>query len=93
MNKLSYLGLYIVVNVWSTSIHDGYFVVPGGTLLNSAINGAANHTMHHLMFNCNYGQYFTLWDRIGGSYVEPTAKLMASFSIVSSNKKKGKNQD
>lgn len=29
---------------------------------------AAHHTDHHLLFNYNYGQFFTLWDRIGGSY-------------------------
>jgi lathosterol oxidase len=38
------------------------------------INGAANHTLHHLYFNYNYGQYFTLWDRIGGSYRKPTER-------------------
>ena len=36
-----------------------------------AINSAAHHTIHHLEFNYNYGQYFTLWDRIGGSYKRP----------------------
>src|SRR6185503_7478279 len=33
---------------------------------NPFINGAAHHTLHHLYFNYNYGQYFTLWDRVGG---------------------------
>jgi lathosterol oxidase len=31
--------------------------------------------MHHLYFNYNYGQYFTLWDRVGGRYRKPTAEL------------------
>lgn len=39
---------------------------------NPLINGAANHTVHHVYFNYNYGQYFTLWDRIGGSFRQPS---------------------
>ena len=40
-----------------------------------AINGAACHTMHHLYFNYNYGQFTTLWDRLGGSYRKPDEGL------------------
>lgn len=40
-----------------------------------AINGAACHTMHHLYFNYNYGQFTTLWDRLGGSYRRPDEGL------------------
>lgn len=25
------------------------------------INGAAHHTLHHLEYRYNFGQYFTLW--------------------------------
>ncbi|KAH3578683.1 hypothetical protein KXV22_006199 [Aspergillus fumigatus] len=39
------------------------------------INGAACHTMHHLYFNYNYGQFTTLWDRLGGSYRKPNEEL------------------
>ena len=35
------------------------------------MNGTAHHTIHHSEFNYNYGQYFTLWDRIGRSYKYP----------------------
>lgn len=31
--------------------------------------------MHHLYFNYNYGQYTTLWDRLGGSYRKPNLEL------------------
>ena len=31
--------------------------------------------MHHLYFNYNYGQFTTLWDRLGGSYRKPNAEL------------------
>lgn len=38
----------------------------------TVINTSAHHGVHHLYFNYNYGQYFTLWDRLGGSHREPT---------------------
>ncbi|CAG8492282.1 1613_t:CDS:2 [Diversispora eburnea] len=48
-------------------IHDGEYIITSG----SFINGAAHHTLHHLYFNYNYGQYFTIWDKIGGSHRLP----------------------
>ena len=75
LQKLAYVGLFIFINMWTILIHDGEFV------MNSpVINGAACHTMHHLYFNYNYGQYFTLWDRIGGSYRAPNAELFSKES-------------
>lgn len=59
------------VNIWTVSIHDGDYRVPG--LLKPFINGSAHHTDHHLFYNYNYGQFFTLWDRIGGSFRNPSS--------------------
>jgi len=36
--------------------------------------------MHHLYFNYNYGQYTTLWDRLGGSYRKPNDELFKKES-------------
>lgn len=36
--------------------------------------------MHHLYFNYNYGQYTTLWDRLGGSYRKPNPELFEKES-------------
>ena len=47
------------------------------------INGAACHTMHHLYFNYNYGQFTTLWDRLGGSYRQPNDELFSRESKMS----------
>lgn len=44
-------------------IHDGEYLAN-----NPLVNGSACHTSHHLYFNYNCGQFFTLWGRIGGSY-------------------------
>ncbi|XP_034033724.1 lathosterol oxidase-like [Thalassophryne amazonica] len=73
LHKVLYLALYIFVNIWTISIHDGSYHVPGP--LASLINGSAHHTDHHLFFDYNYGQYFTLWDHLGGSYRYPSALM------------------
>ena len=46
-----------------------------GHALEHYINGPAHHTLHHLYFTCNYGQYFTWADKYGGSYKHPEAKF------------------
>ena len=51
-------------------IHDGEYAMDS-----TIVNGAACHTMHHLYFNFNYGQFTTIWDRLGGSYRKPNAEL------------------
>ncbi|KAI0996841.1 putative Delta(7)-sterol 5(6)-desaturase [Podosphaera aphanis] len=70
LQKFAYLGLFFFIQVWTVMIHDGEYVANS-----SIINGAACHTMHHLYFNYNYGQYTTLWDRLGGSYRKPNSEL------------------
>lgn len=75
MQKLAYIALFTFVQLWTVMIHDGFFV------LNSRfINGTACHAVHHLEFNYNFGQYFTLWDRIGGSYKQPRVKPSTSIA-------------
>ncbi|XP_051237026.1 lathosterol oxidase-like isoform X1 [Dicentrarchus labrax] len=71
LHKGVYLSLFVFVNIWTISIHDGDYRIPGPLIC--LINGAAHHVDHHLYFNYNYGQYFTLWDRLGGSYRYPSA--------------------
>lgn len=66
LHKFAFLGLFIFVNIWSILIHDGEYLAN-----NPIINGSACHTAHHLYFNYNYGQYTTIWDRLGGSYRKP----------------------
>jgi len=45
------------------------------------MKGKLNHCSYshicltHSRFNFNYGQYTTLWDRIGGSYRAPKAEM------------------
>ncbi|CCU82508.1 ERG3/sterol delta 5,6-desaturase [Blumeria hordei DH14] len=75
LQKFAYLCLFFFVQIWTVLIHDGEYVSNSPIL-----NGAACHTMHHLYFNYNYGQYTTLWDRIGGSYRKPNSELFNAES-------------
>ncbi|KAG3116019.1 hypothetical protein PI124_g5575 [Phytophthora idaei] len=61
-----FLALFLAVNFWTISIHDGFYLSQ-----NKIVNGAMHHSVHHELFVYNYGQYFTLWDRLCGSYREP----------------------
>ncbi|KAK9236994.1 hypothetical protein V1525DRAFT_405278 [Lipomyces kononenkoae] len=70
LQKISYLLLFVNINLWTILIHDGEYMTN-----NPLINGAACHTLHHLYFNYNYGQFTTLWDRIGRSYRTPEKSL------------------
>jgi len=70
LQKFAYLALFVFVQIWTVLIHDGEYVANG-----TFLNGAACHTMHHLYFNYNYGQYTTMWDRLLGSYRKPNEEL------------------
>jgi len=79
LHKFAYIALFTFIQIWTVLIHDGEYVA------NSPfINGAACHTMHHLYFNYNYGQFTTLWDRLGGSYRQPNPELFAKETKMSS---------
>jgi Delta7-sterol 5-desaturase len=69
-SKYGYVAMFIFINFWTILIHDGEYISN-----NPVVNGSACHAMHHLYFNYNYGQYFTLWDRLGGSYRKPNEEL------------------
>jgi len=87
LNKFVYIGLFIFVNIWTVSIHDANYQVP--KMLQPIINGSAHHTDHHLFFNYNYGQFFTLWDRIGSSFRNPVVygSHQADQDVSTSNNK------
>ena len=90
LHKVVYLVLFVFVNIWTVSIHDGYYHVPA--LLKPFINGSAHHTDHHLFYKYNYGQFFTLWDHIGGSFRVPSAfegnALLKEVDMLSSDNEK-----
>jgi lathosterol oxidase len=40
------------------------------------VNGAAHHDLHHSQFTVNYGQFFTFWDRVCGTHLDPNEDVM-----------------
>lgn len=71
LHRYTYLGLFVFVNIWTIAIHDSDMIT--GHPLEHIINGPAHHTLHHMYFVYNYGQYFTWADKAGGSYRHPKA--------------------
>jgi len=65
VQKHQYMIMYAFVKLWSVSIHDRVNLTDSWI-----VNGAAHHDIHHREFNYNYGQYFTVWDRIGKSHMD-----------------------
>lgn len=63
-----------------------------GHPLEKIINGPAHHTLHHLYFNVNYGQYFTWADRAGGSYRQPLKELDPMLEVQAADEKRTRHQ-
>ncbi|KAJ7592951.1 fatty acid hydroxylase [Mycena floridula] len=84
LHRILYLGLFVFVNFWAILIHDSDMVT--GHPLEKIINGPAHHTLHHLYFNVNYGQYFTWADRAGNSYRQPDSALDPLLEVQNAKK-------
>ncbi|GJN90111.1 hypothetical protein Rhopal_003110-T1 [Rhodotorula paludigena] len=69
IHKYLFIGLFSFVNLWSIFIHDSDMLC--GHPLEHYINGPAHHTLHHLYFTCNYGQYFCWADKAFKSFRVP----------------------
>lgn len=87
LHKYLYLGLFVFVQLWTILIHDGDMI--SGHLLERYINSPAHHTLHHLYFTCNYGQYFTWADSYFDSYRAPCPELDPIHESLRMMKKKG----
>jgi lathosterol oxidase len=61
-----YFVMLTFVSIWSVIIHDRVSIVRWG-----AINYTGHHTLHHWYYTCNYGQFFTFWDRLMGTHMDP----------------------
>ncbi|KAK5001238.1 c-5 sterol desaturase [Elasticomyces elasticus] len=83
LQKFAYVALFMFINIWTVLIHDGEYVAN-----NPIINGAACHSIHHEKFEWNYGQFTTLWDRVGGSYRKPPQSMFERSTPVAVGKKK-----
>ena len=64
------LVVLLIMTVSATINHAGVEVYPGASrssLIQKNIIGATHHDLHHRKFLCNYGLYFTWWDRWMGT--------------------------
>lgn len=68
-----YLSMVSFVSVWAVMIHDRVSFIRWG-----AINYTDHHTLHHRHYTCNYGQFFTWWDRAMGTYRSPVAASLSA---------------
>ncbi|WAQ92368.1 hypothetical protein PtA15_16A275 [Puccinia triticina] len=82
-HRFLYLFAFLFVIVWTILIHDSELIV--GHRLENHINGPTHHTLHHMYFNCNYGQYFTWTDKLFSTYRNPD---MDAKSTLDSAKQK-----
>jgi lathosterol oxidase len=61
-----YAFFIMFLQVWSTFIHERVTWVTW-----PIVNFTAHHTLHHKLNKSNYGQFFTICDRIWGTYKSP----------------------
>jgi Delta7-sterol 5-desaturase len=61
-----YAGLIGFAALWALLIHNRVCWVPP-----TLVNNTGCHTAHHWYYRYNYGNYFTVWDRLAGTYFDP----------------------
>ena len=57
--------------------HCGHELVPPAIRRNPRLwflAAVVHHDLHHARFNYNYGQYFTVWDRLMGTYLDTSVE-------------------
>ncbi|KAL1409766.1 c-5 sterol desaturase [Vanrija albida] len=87
MHRLLYLGMFAFVQFWTIFIHDGDMI--SGGWAEKFINSPAHHTLHHIYFTCNYGQYFTWADKTFDSHREPVPELDPLIASLKNMQAKG----
>ncbi|KAL1876436.1 hypothetical protein VTK73DRAFT_9302 [Phialemonium thermophilum] len=87
VQKYLYLILFGLVQIWTIFIHDGDMI--SDHWLEKYINSPAHHTLHHLYFNVNYGQYFTWADSYFNSHRPPRPELDPLLEALRVMREKG----
>lgn len=88
MWKPLYIGLFVAVQLWTILIHDGS-LVQDSVLEKYGINSPGHHTLHHLLFTPNLGQYFTTADKFWGTHREPEPHLDPIHAAIAAMQAKG----
>ena len=71
-NVWSYMAFGSLYANWLTLIHSEYSHPWDSTFRFLGFGTAADHHVHHKMFVFNYGHLFMYWDRIFGTYKNPS---------------------
>lgn len=58
-----------------------------GHFLETIVSGPSHHTLHHLYFTCNYGQYMTWPDQVWGSYKSVAPHLDPMLEVLAREQK------
>jgi lathosterol oxidase len=66
LNGYLYLAMESTMSLWSVASHDRVALLRWRWF-----NYVDNHTLHHWFYQCNYGQFFTFWDRVMGTWRDP----------------------
>jgi len=70
-----YAGGITVVTLWTFLIHE-----PDPLFADGFLNGTAHHEVHHTCNKYNYGQFFTIWDRMLKIYRDPKIHVDAAVA-------------
>jgi lathosterol oxidase len=86
--KPLYLALFVGVQLWTILIHDAS-LVQDSILEKWWVNSPGHHTLHHLLFRDNLGQYFVWCDKIFGTHREPEPHLDPIHDAIKAMQAKG----
>lgn len=70
LHTYALLAILIIMTISATVNHAGVEIYPKGkygSWFGRLVIGATHHDVHHRKFLCNYGLYFTFWDRLMGT--------------------------
>ncbi|KAI8459565.1 C-5 sterol desaturase [Phakopsora pachyrhizi] len=82
-HKTLFMICFSLITIWTILIHDSELTV--GSRFEELINSPTHHTLHHLHFNCNYGQYLTWTDRFFNTYRAPTSHDRSFLKTATKN--------
>lgn len=71
LQKVMHIVLIAAIQLWNVCTHEGKIQINGRIL-----SDAASHSLHHRCPNCNYGHFFTIFDRLHGTYRKPANRLL-----------------
>lgn len=64
------LALLSTMTIWAVGNHLGFQIIPGSRLSRwwgGWCIGSTHHLVHHTLYTCHYGLYFTFWDKLLGT--------------------------